>query len=317
MGESEKVFSPFRRFSVSPFQFIFFGGFVSILVNKNTRVICQGITGEQGTFHTRQMVSYGTKMVGGVTPGKGGTDVDGIPVFNTVGEAKKRTGADASVIYVPAAFAADAIMEAIDAGISLVVCITEGIPVMDMIKVKRFLEGRPSRLIGPNCPGVITPEECKIGIMPGHIHKKGSIGVVSRSGTLTYEAVDQLTRLGLGQSTCVGIGGDPINGANFIDVLGMFEQEKDTDAMIMIGEIGGTAEEEAAEFVRKNVKKPVVGYIAGVTAPKGKRMGHAGAIISGGKGTADEKFEAMTKAGIKVTKNPADIGSTIKQTLKQ
>lgn len=290
---------------------------MSILVNKNTKVICQGITGEQGTFHTRQMVEYGTKMVGGVTPGKGGTNVDGIPVFDTVDEAVKKTKANASVIYVPAAFAADAIMEAVDAGIELVVCITEGIPVLDMVRVKRFMEGKKSRLIGPNCPGVITPDECKIGIMPGHIHKKGKIGVVSRSGTLTYEAVDQLTRLGLGQSTCVGIGGDPVNGTNFIDVLEMFEKDKDTDAMIMIGEIGGTAEEEAAEFVRKNVKKPVVGYIAGVTAPKGKRMGHAGAIISGGKGTADEKFEAMTKAGIKVTKNPADIGSTIKQTLKQ
>ena len=317
MGESEKVFSPFRRFSVSPFQFIFFGGFVSILVNKNTRVICQGITGEQGTFHTRQMVEYSTKMVGGVTPGKGGIKVDGIPVFDTVDEAVRKTKANASVIYVPAAFAADAIMEAVDAGIELVVCITEGIPVLDMVRVKRFMEGKKSRLIGPNCPGVITPDECKIGIMPGHFHKKGKIGVVSRSGTLTYEAVDQLTRLGLGQSTCVGIGGDPVNGTNFIDVLEMFEKDKDTDAMVMIGEIGGTAEEEAAEFVRKNVKKPVVGYIAGVTAPKGKRMGHAGAIISGGKGTADEKFEAMTKAGIKVTKNPADIGSTIKQTLKQ
>ena len=290
---------------------------MSILVNKNTKVICQGITGEQGTFHTRQMVEYSTKMVGGVTPGKGGTNVDGIPVFDTVDEAVKKTKANASVIYVPAAFAADAIMEAVDAGIELVVCITEGIPILDMVKVKRFMDGRKSRLIGPNCPGVITPDECKIGIMPGHIHKKGKIGVVSRSGTLTYEAVDQLTRLGLGQSTCVGIGGDPVNGTNFIDVLEMFEKDKDTDAMIMIGEIGGTAEEEAAEFVRKNVKKPVVGYIAGVTAPKGKRMGHAGAIISGGKGTADEKFEAMTKAGIKVTKNPADIGSTIKQTLKQ
>lgn len=290
---------------------------MSILVNKNTKVICQGITGEQGTFHTRQMVEYGTKMVGGVTPGKGGTNVDGIPVFDTVDEAVKKTKANASVIYVPAAFAADAIMEAVDAGIELVVCITEGIPVLDMVRVKRFMEGKKSRLIGPNCPGVITPDECKIGIMPGHIHKKGKIGVVSRSGTLTYEAVDQLTRLGLGQSTCVGIGGDPVNGTNFIGVLEMFEKDKDTDAMIMIGEIGGTAEEEAAEFVRKNVKKPVVGYIAGVTAPKGKRMGHAGAIISGGKGTADEKFEAMTKAGIKVTKNPADIGSTIKQTLKQ
>ena len=284
---------------------------MGIFVDRNTKVICQGITGEQGTFHTRQMVSYGTKMVGGVTPGKGGTDVDGIPVFNTVGEAKKRTGADASVIYVPAAFAADAIMEAIDAGISLVVCITEGIPVMDMIKVKRFLEGRPSRLIGPNCPGVITPEECKIGIMPGHIHKKGSIGVVSRSGTLTYEAVDQLTRLGLGQSTCVGIGGDPINGTNFIDVIGEFEKDPQTRAIVMIGEIGGSAEEEAAEFIRKNVKKPVIAYIAGVTAPKGRRMGHAGAIIAGGKGTADEKYAVLKKAGIAATKNPADIGKAV------
>ena len=290
---------------------------MGIFVDRNTKVICQGITGEQGTFHTRQMVSYGTKMVGGVTPGKGGTDVDGIPVFNTVGEAKKRTGADASVIYVPAAFAADAIMEAIDAGISLVVCITEGIPVMDMIKVKRFLEGRPSRLIGPNCPGVITPEECKVGIMPGHIHKKGSIGVVSRSGTLTYEAVDQLTRLGLGQSTCVGIGGDPINGTNFIDVIGEFEKDPQTRAIVMIGEIGGSAEEEAAEFIRKNVKKPVIAYIAGVTAPKGRRMGHAGAIIAGGKGTADEKYAVLKEAGITTTKNPADIGKAVLEVLEK
>lgn len=288
---------------------------MSILVNNNTKVICQGITGEQGQFHTRQMVQYGTKMVGGVTPGKGGTNVDGIPVFDTVYEAKKKTKADASVIYVPAAFAADAIMEAVDAGIKLVVCITEGIPVLDMVKVKRFMEGKKARLVGPNCPGVITPGECKIGIMPGHIHKKGKIGVVSRSGTLTYEAVDQLTRLGLGQSTCVGIGGDPVNGTNFIDVLGLFEKDNDTDAMIMIGEIGGTLEEDAADFVKKKVKKPVVGYIAGVTAPKGKRMGHAGAIISGGKGTADEKFEAFARAGIKVTKNPAEIGSTMKEFL--
>ena len=290
---------------------------MSILVNKNTKVICQGITGEQGQFHTRQMVQYGTKMVGGVTPGKGGMNVDGIPVFDTVDEARKKTGASASVIYVPAAFAADAIMEAVDAGIELVVCITEGIPVLDMVKVKRFMDGRKSRLIGPNCPGVITPDECKIGIMPGHIHKKGRVGVVSKSGTLTYEAVDQLTRLGLGQSTCVGIGGDPVNGTNFIEALEMFEKDKDTDAVIMIGEIGGTAEEEAAEFVKRNVKKPVVGYIAGVTAPKGKRMGHAGAIISGGKETAEEKFEAMMKAGIKVTKTPADIGKTIMELLKK
>lgn len=290
---------------------------MSILVNKNTKVICQGITGEQGTFHTRQMVQYGTKMVGGVTPGKGGSNVDGIPVFDTVDEARKKTGANASVIYVPAAFAADAIMEAVDAGIELVVCITEGIPVLDMVKVKRFMDGRKSRLIGPNCPGVITPDECKIGIMPGHIHKKGRIGVVSKSGTLTYEAVDQLTRLGSGQSTCVGIGGDPINGTNFIDVLEMFEKDKGTDAVIMIGEIGGTAEEEAAAFVRKNITKPVVGYIAGVTAPKGKRMGHAGAIISGGKGTAEEKFEAMKIAGIKITKDPAEIGIAMMELLKK
>lgn len=290
---------------------------MSILVNKNTRVICQGITGEQGTFHTRQMVQYGTRMVGGVTPGKGGSNVDGIPVFDTVDEAVKKTKANASVIYVPAAFAADAIMEAVDAGIEIVVCITEGIPVLDMVKVKRFMDAKKSRLIGPNCPGVITPGECKIGIMPGHIHKKGNIGVVSKSGTLTYETVDQLTRLGLGQSTCVGIGGDPINGTNFIDVLEMFEKDKGTDGIIMIGEIGGTAEEEAAAFVRKNITKPVVGYIAGVTAPKGKRMGHAGAIISGGKGTAEEKFEAMKRAGIKITKNPADIGVTMMELLKK
>lgn len=290
---------------------------MSILINKNTKVICQGITGEQGTFHTKQMVQYGTKMVGGVTPGKGGTKVDGIPVFDTVEEAVKRTKANASVIYVPAAFAADAIMEAVDAGVEIVVCITEGIPVLDMVKVKRFMGGKPSRLIGPNCPGVITPCECKIGIMPGHIHKKGRIGVVSKSGTLTYEAVDQLTRLGLGQSTCVGIGGDPINGTNFIDVLEMFEKDKGTDGIIMIGEIGGTAEEEAAAFVRKNITKPVVGYIAGVTAPKGKRMGHAGAIIAGGKGTAEEKFEAMKRAGIKITKNPADIGITMLELLNK
>ncbi|MBI3752825.1 MAG: succinate--CoA ligase subunit alpha [Deltaproteobacteria bacterium] len=295
---------------------------MSILVNKNTRVICQGITGEQGTFHTRQMVQYGTKMVGGVTPGKGGTNVDGIPVFDTVDEATRKTKANASVIYVPAAFAADAIMEAVDAGIEIVVCITEGIPVLDMVRVKRFIGCKESRLIGPNCPGVITPGECKIGIMPGHIHKKGRIGVVSKSGTLTYEAVDQLTRLGLGQSTCVGIGGDPINGTNFIDVLEMFEKDKGTDGIIMIGEIGGTAEEEAAAYVRKNITKPVVGYIAGVTAPKGKRMGHAGAIIAGaiiagGKGTAEEKFEAMKRAGIKITKNPADIGVTMMELLKK
>ncbi len=289
---------------------------MSILINKNTKVICQGITGEQGTFHSRQMAAYGTKMVGGVTPGKGGTNVDGIPVFDTVFDAVKKTGADASVIYVPAAFAADAIMEAVDAGIKLVVCITEGIPVLDMVKVKRFMEGRSARLVGPNCPGVITPDECKIGIMPGHIHKKGPVGVVSRSGTLTYEAVDQLTRLGLGQSTCVGIGGDPVNGTNFVDVLELFAKDPETKAIVMIGEIGGNAEEDAADFIKRNVKKPVVGYIAGVTAPKGKRMGHAGAIISGGKGTAEAKTEAMKSAGIRVTMTPAGIGAMALVALK-
>jgi succinyl-CoA synthetase alpha subunit len=290
---------------------------MSILVDSKTKVICQGITGEQGTFHTRQMVDYGTKMVGGVTPGKGGTDVDGIPVFNTVDEAVRTTGADTSVIYVPAAFAADAIMEAVDAGVALVICITEGIPVLDMVSVRRFMEGSPARLVGPNCPGVITPEECKVGIMPGHIHKKGHIGVVSRSGTLTYEAVDQLTRLGLGQSTCVGMGGDPINGTDFVEVLEMFEADEGTEAVVMIGEIGGSAEEDASEFVKENFSKPVVGYIAGVTAPKGKRMGHAGAIIAGGKGTADEKMDAMRGAGIRVTKSPAEIGKTMLEVLER
>ncbi len=288
---------------------------MSILINKDTKVLCQGITGEQGTFHSRQMVEYGTKMVGGVTPGKGGTDVDGIPVFNTVDEAVRTTGANASVIYVPAGFAGDAIVEAVDAGIELVICITEGIPVLDMVSVKRFLDGKTARLVGPNCPGVITPGECKIGIMPGHIHKPGKVGVVSRSGTLTYEAVGQLTRLGLGQSTCVGIGGDPVNGTNFIDVIDLFNRDPDTEAIVMIGEIGGSAEEEAAAFIRENVKKPVVGYIAGVAAPPGKRMGHAGAIIAGGKGTAAEKMDAMRSAGIAVTESTATIGQTLKDQL--
>jgi succinyl-CoA synthetase alpha subunit len=288
---------------------------MSIYVDKNTKVLVQGITGSVGTFHTKQMLEYGTKIVGGVTPGKAGSKVEGVPVFNTVTEAVKATGANASVIYVPPAFAADAICEAFDAGLDLVVCITEGIPILDMVKVKKYMEGKKTRLVGPNCPGVITPGECKIGIMPGSIHKPGTIGIVSKSGTLTYEAVHQVTGVGLGQSTCVGIGGDPINGTNFIDVLSAFQADPKTEAIIMIGEIGGMAEEEAAAYVKAHVTKPVVGFIAGQTAPKGKRMGHAGAVISGGKGTAAEKIEAFKAAGISVSETPSDMGITLARRL--
>ncbi len=290
---------------------------MAILINKNTKVICQGFTGAQGTFHSEQALAYGTKMVGGVTPGKGGTTHIGLPVFNTVKEAKAATGCNASVVFVPPPFAADSIMEAVDADLDLVICITEGIPVLDMVKVKKYMEGKRTRLIGPNCPGVITPGECKIGIMPGHIHKAGRIGVLSRSGTLTYEAVGQLTALGIGQSTCVGIGGDPVNGTNFIDVLKMFNEDPDTDGVIMIGEIGGSAEEEAAEYIQKHFKKPVTAFIAGAAAPAGKRMGHAGAIISGGKGTAEAKFAALEAAGCKISRSPADMGKTMASMLKK
>lgn len=289
---------------------------MAILINKNTKVICQGFTGAQGTFHSEQALAYGTKMVGGVTPGKGGTTHIGLPVFNTVKEAKAATGCNASVVFVPPPFAADSIMEAVDADLDLVICITEGIPVLDMVKVKEYMKGKRTRLIGPNCPGVITPGECKIGIMPGHIHKPGRIGVLSRSGTLTYEAVGQLTALGIGQSTCVGIGGDPVNGTNFIDVLKMFNEDPDTDGVIMIGEIGGTAEEEAAEYIKAHFKKPVTAFIAGAAAPAGKRMGHAGAIISGGKGTAEAKFKALEAAGCKISRSPADMGTTMQSMLK-
>lgn len=289
---------------------------MSILVNKKTRVLTQGITGETGQFHTRACKEYGTQMVAGVTPSKGGGSFEGIPIFNTVAQAVAATEANTSVIYVPPPFAADAMMEAIDGGLELVVCITEGVPVNDMVRVKRYLNGRKCRLLGPNCPGVITPGECKIGIMPGHIHQTGSIGVVSRSGTLTYEAVDQLSRLGLGQSTCVGIGGDPVHGLDFVEVLDLFNEDAGTRAVVLIGEIGGSSEEEAAAWIKAHMRKPVVGFIVGQTAPPGKRMGHAGAIISGGRGTAREKIEALTKAGVRMAPSPALIGQTMKERLE-
>lgn len=288
---------------------------MAIMIDRNTKVICQGFTGKNGTFHSEQAIAYGTQMVGGVTPGKGGSEHIGLPVFNTVADAVERTGANATVIYVPPPFAADAIMEAVDAELDLAICITEGIPVLDMVKVKRYMQGKKTRLVGPNCPGVITPDQCKIGIMPGHIHKAGKIGVLSRSGTLTYEAVGQLTAIGMGQSTCVGIGGDPVNGTNFIDVLEMFNADDDTDAVIMIGEIGGTAEEEAADYIKREFKKPVTAFIAGSSAPPGKRMGHAGAIISGGQGTAEAKFEALESAGCSIARSPADLATTLRDSL--
>lgn len=290
---------------------------MSIYIDKNTKVVVQGITGGTAKFHTQQMLEYGTKIVAGVTPGKGGTEVDGVPVFNTMEEAVKKTGANVSVIYVPAPFAADAIMEAVDADLDMAICITEHIPVLDMVKVVRYMDGKKTRLVGPNCPGVITADECKIGIMPGYIHTKGHVGVISRSGTLTYEAVHQLSEAGIGQTTAVGIGGDPVNGTNFIDVLKEFNEDEDTYAVVMIGEIGGTAEEEAAEWIKANMKKPVVGFIGGQTAPPGKRMGHAGAIISGGKGTADEKIKALNNAGVEVAETPSVIGETLIKVIKE
>ena len=288
---------------------------MSILVDKSTRVVVQGITGKEGSFHATQCKAYGTQVVAGVTPGKAGQEVEGIPVFNTVREAVAKTRCDTSLIFVPPPFAADAILEAADAGIRLVICITEGIPVNDMVRVKRALRDRETRLIGPNCPGIITADECKIGIMPGFIHKKGRVGVISRSGTLTYEAVNQITNLGLGETTCIGIGGDPIIGTGYIDLLGLFEKDPDTEAVVMIGEIGGDAEEKAALFIKEQVRKPVIGFIAGITAPPGRRMGHAGAIITGGKGTAADKMAALEAAGVRVVKNPADIGETVKAAL--
>lgn len=290
---------------------------MSILIDENTRVVVQGITGNEGLFHTKQMIEYGTKIVAGVTPGKGGQRVEGIPVFNTMKEAVQNTGANASAIFVPPAFAADAIMEAADAGTPLVVCLTEGIPTRDMMMVRTYLRERGTRLIGPNTPGIISPGKCKIGVMAGYIHKQGSIGIMSRSGTLTYEVVDQLTKKGVGQSTCVGIGGDQIIGLNFVDLLGLFEKDPDTEALIMIGEIGGTAEEEASQYIKRYVKKPVVAFIAGLTAPPGRRMGHAGAIISGGKGTATEKMEALEEAGVRVVRNPALVGNELLSVLKR
>ncbi|MFD1862459.1 succinate--CoA ligase subunit alpha [Planococcus sp. FY231025] len=290
---------------------------MSVYINKDTKVLVQGITGSTALFHTKQMLEYGTKIVAGVTPGKGGTEVEGVPVFNTVEDAVKATGANVSVIYVPAPFAADAILEAVESDLDMAICITEHIPVLDMVKVKRYMEGKKTRLVGPNCPGVITPEECKIGIMPGYIHKKGHVGVVSRSGTLTYEATHQLSQEGIGQSTAVGIGGDPVNGTNFIDVLKAFNEDEDTYAVVMIGEIGGTAEEDAAAWVKENMTKPVVGFIGGQTAPEGKRMGHAGAIISGGKGTAADKIKAMNEAGIQVAETPSVIGETLIRVIKE